>query len=119
MARRMTIQGLMDALPRLFIPEKAAGIDAVTWFALSGDQGGDWNVTIRDQQIRVATGEPVEQPALTLHADAQDILDIFSGELDVSRAYMQGKIRMRGNFGLAFKLSGLFQIDDELFRSVQ
>ncbi len=113
------IQALMDALPRAFIPEKAAGIDAVTLFALSGDKGGNWTVTIRDQKIDVSTGEPADEPTLTLRAAAQDILDIFTGRLDPTRAYMQGKLQVKGNFGLAFKLSNLFRIDDELFRSVK
>lgn len=115
----LSIQDLMNALPGLFLPEKAAGIDAVTLFALSGEKGGDWSVTIRDQKICVTAGSPAEQPTLTLQADAQDILDLFSGKLDATRAYMQGKLQVKGNFGLAFKLSSLFRIDDDLFRSMR
>ncbi len=114
-----SLQKLFDALPRAFIPEKATGIDAVTHFALSGDQGGHWTVTIRAGKIAVAKGEPPENPTLALHADAQDILDIFSGKLDMTRAYMQGKLQVTGNFGLAYKLSTLFRVDEELFRSLQ
>ncbi|GAP14953.1 putative sterol carrier protein [Longilinea arvoryzae] len=113
------LQKLFNALPRAFIPEKASGIDAITHFALSGEKGGDWTVTIQDQKISVVAGLPPESPTLTLHADAQDILDIFSGKLDITRAYMQGKLRVTGNFGLAYKLSTLFRVDEELFRSLQ
>jgi putative sterol carrier protein len=109
----------MNALPRLFIPEKSAGIDAVTWFSLSGENGGNWTVSIRNQIISVTPNEPAEKPTLTLLADAQDILDIFSGKLDATRAYMQGKLQVKGNFGLAFKLSNLFRLDDGIFRSVR
>ncbi len=115
----VTLQKLFDALPHAFIPEKAVGIDAVTHFALSGEKGGDWTVTIRDQKLDVLAGEPPEKPTLSLHADAQDILDIFFGNLDMTRAFMQGKLQVIGNFGLAYKLSTLFRVDEELFRSLQ
>jgi len=115
----VTIQKLMDALPRAFIPENAAGMEAVTHFALSGDKGGDWTVTIRNQQINVAAGKPAEPPTLALYAEAQDILDIFTGKLDMTRAFMQGRLQVKGSLGLAYKLSTLFRIDEELFRSVQ
>lgn len=115
----VTIQKLMDALPRVFLPEKAAGIDAVAHFALDGEKGGDWTVIIRDGAIRVAPGVPAEPATLTLHAKAQDILDIFTGKLDAASAFMQGRLRVNGSLGLAIKLSGLFRIDAELFRLIQ
>lgn len=115
----VTIQQLMDLLPGAFIPQNAVGIDAVTFFDLSGKQGGQWTVTIRDEKIRVEKGEPVEQPTLILHADGQDVLDIFNGKLEPMRAFMLGKLRVKGNYGLAMKLTDLFHLDDQLFRSMQ
>jgi len=49
----VTIQQLMDRLPGAFIPQNATGIDAVMYFDLSGAQGGQWTVTIRDEKIQV------------------------------------------------------------------
>ena len=115
----VTIQKLMEAMPGAFIPENAEGIDAVTHFSFNGDNGGDWTVTIRDQKIKVEPGKTLEKPTLSLHGNAQDILDIFYGKLDPTKAFMLGKLRMKGNMGLAFKLAKLFRIDEELFRSVQ
>lgn len=115
----VTIKKLMEAMPGAFIPERAEGIDAVTLFSLSGENGGDWTVVIRDQKISVEPGKPLEKPTLSLHSNAQDILDIFFGKLDPTKAFMQGKLRIKGNMGLAFKLAKLFRIDEELFRSVQ
>ncbi|HWQ05230.1 MAG TPA: SCP2 sterol-binding domain-containing protein [Longilinea sp.] len=115
----LTIKKLMEAMPGAFIPERAEGINAVTLFSFSGENGGDWTVTIRDQKIIVESGKPLEKPTLSLHGNAQDILDIFFGKLDPTKAFMQGKLRMKGNMGLAFKLAKLFRIDEELYRSVQ
>lgn len=115
----VTIQQLMDALPGAFVPENAAGIDAVVHFSLSGEKGGEWTVTIRDQKIAVADGLPSEPATLTLLADSQDILDIFSGKLEPTRAFMLGKLRVKGNFGLALKLTNLFSLDNQIFHSMQ
>lgn len=115
----VTIQQLMDALPGAFVPENAVGIDAVVFFSLSGEKGGEWTVTIREQNLAVSKGEPTEPPTLTLLADGKDVLDIFSGKLEPTRAFMLGKLRVKGNFGLALKLTNLFRLDDQLFRSMQ
>lgn len=110
-----TIQDLMDALPEAFVAEKAAGVDSSVQFLLSGDKGGDWLVTIRDQQCGV-TRERSTSARLTVEADAQDVLDMFLGSLDPMRAYMRGKVRFQGDMGLAMKLTNLFKVDAELYQ---
>ena len=103
-----TIQELMDRLSTSFLPEKAAGINAVVLFNLTGDKGGQWVVTIQNQQCSVAKGN-VTDPNVTLTADAQDCLDVFTGKLDGMKAFMQGKLKVTGDWGLAMKLTGLFK----------
>ena len=102
------IQDLMDRLPGAFLADKAAGINASVLFNLTGPKGGQWVVTIQNQLCRVENGT-IPNPKLTLTADAQDCLDIFSGKLDGMKAFMQGKLKVTGDFGLAMKLTGLFQ----------
>ena len=43
-------------LPHRFKPEKAAGIDVVAQLNLTGANGGDWVVTIKDQKLQVKEG---------------------------------------------------------------
>jgi putative sterol carrier protein len=102
-----TIQDLMDNLPGAFLADKAEGVDATVLFNLTGPKGGEWVVTIQNQHCTVEKGT-ISNPKLTLTADAQDCLDIFSGKLDGMKAFMQGKLKVSGNFGLAMKLVGLF-----------
>jgi len=109
----ITIQQLMDLLPKAFLPEKATGVNATILFDLAGEKGGKWGVTIKDQTCAVIPG-PLENPKLTLSADAQDVLDIFTGKLDAMRALMTGKLHMLGDMGLAMKLMGFFSIPPEL-----
>jgi len=105
----ITIQDLMDRLPKAFVPEKAAGVNASVLFHLTGEMGGDWVVTIKDQTCVVTQGRK-DNTNLIFAAEAQDCLDIFTGKLDEMRAFMQGKLRLTGDMGLATKLAGFFDV---------
>lgn len=113
-----TIQDLMDALPQAFLADNAAGVECDVQFLLGGDKGGDWLVTIRDQQCSVAC-ERNESARLTVEAEAQDVLDMFLGTLDPMRAYMRGKVRFKGDMKLAMKLTSLFKVDEALYQRLQ
>jgi putative sterol carrier protein len=105
----LTIQSLMDRLPGAFLPEKAAGVNATVQFALSGAGGGDWIVKIQNQTCSVDKGS-MPNPTLVFKAEAQDCLDIFTDKLDGMRAFMQGKLQLVGDMGLAMKLTNLFKV---------
>jgi putative sterol carrier protein len=53
---------------------------------------------------------------LTLSANAQDLLDIFTGKLDAMKALMSGKLHMLGDMGLAMKLMSYFSIPPDLLK---
>jgi putative sterol carrier protein len=105
----LTIQDLMDRMQASFIPERAAGIDTVVWFILSGEAGGDWTVMIQNQECHINKGLNMT-PKLTLSAAAQTILDIFMNKQDPMRAYMLGKLKVKGDISMAMKLAGLFKL---------
>lgn len=100
----------MDSIPQYFVPENASGIDSIIQFHLTGDKGGDWYVTIRDQKCSVEKGES-PNPKLIFTASAQDCLDIFSGKLDGMRAFMTGKLKLKGDMSLAMKITSFFKIN--------
>jgi putative sterol carrier protein len=102
-----SIKDWLGELPSHFIPEKSNGTDAVIQLNLTGDQGGDWYVTIQNEVVAVSPGVAAN-PRLTLHADGQDILNILSGKMDGMRAYMQGKLKVSGDMGLAMKMVNMF-----------
>ncbi len=115
---QVRIQQLMDLLPEFFSPEEAMDTQAVIYFDLDGESGGEWTVTIGGGQCLVAEGQG-GQPDLTLKAKAQDVLDVFSGKLDAMSAFLAGKLTIEGNTGLAMRLPGLFKVDRERLKSLR
>ncbi len=109
MADELTLQKLMSRMPAAFRPEKAEGVEAVVQYHLTGEQGGDWVITIRDGACQVEEGT-TENPRLTLDADAADYMDLVTGKLNAMNAFAEGKLRLKGDLGLAMKLMGYFKL---------
>lgn len=105
----ITVPELMNRMPGAFKPEAAEGVEAVIQYHLSGEEGGDWVVTIRDQQCAVEEGT-TENPTMTLRADAQDYKDIILGRLDPMAAFMQQKVKLQGNLNMALGLTKYFKL---------
>jgi hypothetical protein len=60
----ITVSELMSRMPRAFMAEKAGDLDAVIQYHLTGEEGGDWIITIQDGQCGVAEGV-AENPKIT------------------------------------------------------
>lgn len=105
----LTVAELMEKMPGAFIPEKAAGLEAAIQFKFTGAEPGDWNAVIKDGKVDVERGTH-PSPKMTLTADSQDYVKIFTGELDGMQAFMQGKIKLSGDLNLAMKLMQMFKI---------
>lgn len=54
----------------------------------------------------VAIGKPVKADMTVIVSD-NDFMDLASGKLQPQKAFMQGKIKVKGNVGLASKLDFL------------
>lgn len=109
MTEELTITKLMELMPKAFMPDKAAGVDAVIQYNLTGDQGGDWVITIRDGACTVEPGT-AEAPKLTLTADAADYIAVVTGKLNAMSAFSAGKVKLKGDLGLAMKLMNFFKL---------
>ena len=105
----LTIEALMSKMPGAFIPEKAAGLDAVIQFKFTGVEAGEWYAVVKDGKVEVAQGTHAS-PKMTLTADSADYVKIFTGELDGMQAFMQGKLKLAGDLNLAMKLTQMFKI---------
>ncbi len=93
-------------LPQKFDPTKAMGIDCVVQMNLSGGNGGDWTITIKDLKIDIKEGvQPA--PTVTIKMKDVDYVDMVNGKLSGERAFMTGKLKFKGSMATALKLKGL------------
>src|SRR2546430_1279535 len=96
-------QLLMEELSRSFQPDKAGTTNAVIQFDLGGDPGGQYHLEIAGSSMTPHRGR-AENPNLTLTLDGQDCVRIFTGQMDPTAAFMSGKLKVKGDMGLALKL---------------
>ena len=104
-----TVKELVFNHEKAFLPEKAAGVNAVIQYKFSGDQAGDYIVTIKDGACSVAEGE-AENPVMTLMADGEYFRDVLLGKEDGMKGFMMGKVKLAGDLNLAMKLTSFFKM---------
>jgi putative sterol carrier protein len=90
-----------------FLADKAGDLRATFQFNLSGDEGGEWAVTIADGACTVVEGQAAK-PDVVVGMTANDFVKMISGELQPVGAFVQGKIKLQGNMNMAMKLQELF-----------
>ena len=90
-------------LPTKFKPEKAEGVDVVAQLNVSGPEGGNWTVTVKDQKLQVTEGVH-ESPNLTLKMSPNDFMDMVNGKLSAEKAFFTGRVQFKGNISIALKL---------------
>jgi putative sterol carrier protein len=105
----LTIADLMSKMPGAFVPEKAQGLDVVLQFKFSGAEPGDWYAVIKDGKVDVQNATH-ENPTMTLSADSDDYIALFTGQLDPMQAFMQGKLKLAGDLNLAMKMTQFFKM---------
>jgi putative sterol carrier protein len=91
------------SLPAKFNPEKAAGIDLTAQVKVTGPNGGDWTVTLKNQKLEVTQGVH-PSPTVTIESLESDFLDVVNGKLSAEKAFFSGKIKLKGNIMAALKL---------------
>ena len=104
-----TMEELVKNHEKVFVPEAAEGVDAVIQYKLSGEEAGDYIITIKDGTCTTAIGE-ADDPTMTLAADSQDLKDVLLGRANGMQYFMQGKLKLSGDLNLAMKLTSFFQL---------
>ncbi len=105
-----TLADAMAKLPEAFDPGQAGDANAVIHFKFTGAEAGEWNATIRDGLCQVAQGIPRSRPDITLTADSADYLRLVTGELDPTKALMEGRLQVQGDTALAMHLVSMFHL---------
>src|SRR5215470_6338939 len=104
----MNPQEIFDQMAANLNADAAKGMNATIQFNLSGDNGGQWYVAIKDGKADVQQGT-APSANMTLSMTAQDYVDMITGKLNGQMAFMSGKLKISGDMGLAMKLQSLFK----------
>jgi len=105
----LTVKQLVYNHEKAFRSDKAEGVEAVIQYRLTGDEAGDYIITIKDDKCAVSEGI-AENPTMTLTSDAQDFGDVLLGRADGMQYFMQGKLKLSGDLNLAMKLTTFFKM---------
>jgi putative sterol carrier protein len=90
-------------LPSRFNPDKAKGVDVTVQINITGANGGEWTVTIKDQKLEVTEGTHLS-PTLVINMAEADYMDMVNGRLSGEKAFLTGKLQFKGNIALALRL---------------
>lgn len=104
-----TVKELVFNHEKAFIPDKAAGLEAIVQYHLTGDEGGDYIITIGDDKCSVQEGI-AEDPVMTMTADGPYFRDVLLGKEDGMKGFMEGKLQLAGDLNLAMKLTSFFKM---------
>ncbi|MCA1960029.1 MAG: SDR family NAD(P)-dependent oxidoreductase, partial [Desulfomonile sp.] len=107
-APKLTVAGIFDGITGAFRSDKAAGVDVVFQFKISGPTGGDWYVTIKDGACTCVKGAH-EKPTTTILMGDADFVAMISGKLNAMKAYTSGKLKIEGDLMKSQLIEKLFK----------
>jgi len=102
-----TPQEVFDAMRGSFQPAKARGVHARYQWNLSGPHGGEWWIDVNDGTYKMGKGT-MPNPSVTFIASDKDWVAICHNQLSGTWAYMTGRLKVRGDQGIARKLGEIF-----------
>jgi len=104
----MTPKDIFAEMPSQLDQNAAKGVNATIQFNLSGENGGQWYVAIKDGTAAVSEGT-APSANMTMTMAANDYVDMTTGKLNGQMAFMSGKLKISGDMGLAMKMQTLFK----------
>jgi len=102
-----TPQDVFDAMRGSFQPAKAKGVHARYQWDLSGPHGGEWWIEVNDGTCQMGKGK-ISNPTVTFTAKDKDWVAICHDQLSGTWAYLTGRLKVRGDQGVARKLGEIF-----------
>lgn len=107
MSEVTSVKEIFENMEEGFKPEKAEGVDAIFQFVLTGDNGANYWIKVNGPTLEVKEGL-AEAPNITITASADDYMALVNGKLNAMTGFMLGKIKVKGDMGLALKLQAMF-----------
>src|SRR5256714_9521526 len=81
-------------------PDISKAVNSVYEFNITGDNGGVWTVDLTKEPGAVTAGS-TGAAKCTVNAATGDFLDIVIGKMNPQKAFISGKLKIKGDMGLA------------------
>ncbi|HBQ20915.1 MAG: hypothetical protein A2Z91_08680 [Deltaproteobacteria bacterium GWA2_38_16] len=89
-------------------PDLGKEINAIYLFNITGIEGGTWSIDCTDQKSEVKSGS-TDNPHCTITMADKDLVNLVQGTLNPQLAFMTGKLKVKGDLGLALKLGKILK----------
>jgi predicted lipid carrier protein YhbT len=110
--RKKVLDEVFNRMPTLFRPDRAGSTNAVIHWNVGDrlDGGVDTYELVIANGACTLSPEPVNEPKLALTLGAVDFLKVVSGNGNPVMMFMTGKLKAKGDLGLAANIANLFDI---------
>jgi putative sterol carrier protein len=110
--RTKILDEVFNRMPGLFRADKAGNTQAVIHWNVTGGPGGstDSYETVIENGACTVTNQPARDPKLTMTMDALTLLKVVSGDGNPMMMFMTGKVKAKGDLGIAAQIAKLFDI---------
>jgi putative sterol carrier protein len=110
--RKAILDGIFARMPESFRPERAGSTNAtIHWTITGGPNGSDtYEVRIADGKCETTPDPTTTEPKLAVTVAPTDFVKVVSGNGNPVMMFMTGKLKAKGDLGLAANIQNLFAI---------
>ena len=98
----------MVNMARNFDPKAAGSLVATIQFRATGKEPGNYYLHIENGKCNFKEGN-AESPTVAINGPSEVLIAISTGDMDGAQAFIQGKLRVEGDFRLLVKMGELFK----------
>lgn len=84
------------------------GMNTTYSLDLTGDEGGVYGLKFAEGEAEIINGDPGEVDC-SLKMSVGDFKKLLAGNLNSTASFMMGKLKVKGNIGLALKLENVLK----------
>lgn len=103
------VKEVFSKMPEVFNPSAAQRLDVVIQYNITGEGGGNWNITIKDGSCQIQEGSH-DSPTVTLTMSNETWLSMVNKEINGMQAFMSGQLKVSGDIMLAQRIEQLFPL---------